>query len=122
KSNDARDDVWPAAAAQSLAGLIEVDTVESSGEAIAVALATDLAVGQDVDAGTLHVADRDLGGVVLGLLQKLFGDAPDLFCSAARWQSGVHLLAIYEAVELRIAAHHCGGYRVIIHFRERVGL
>jgi hypothetical protein len=43
-----------------------------------VALAPDLAVADDVDAGALHVPDGHDGRVVLGLLEQGLGDAPGL--------------------------------------------
>ena len=55
------------------AGLFGVDAVQRRGEPVGVALATDLPVGDDVDSGTLHVADCHDRGVVLGLLQYASG-------------------------------------------------
>ena len=55
--------------ASDLAGMLGVDAFQREGEAVGVALAADLAVGDDVDAGALHVADRQDGAVVLRLLQ-----------------------------------------------------
>ena len=50
------------------AGVVQVDPVERGGEAVGVALAAHLAVGDDVDAGAFHVADGDQGGIVLRFL------------------------------------------------------
>ena len=59
-------------------GVVVVDALERGGEAVGVALAAHLAVGDDVDAGALHVADRQQRRVVLRLLQIRLGDAPQL--------------------------------------------
>jgi hypothetical protein len=48
--------------------VVGVDPVERGGEPVRVALPADLAVGDRVDARTLHVADGHERGVVLGLL------------------------------------------------------
>ena len=65
-----------------VAGLVDVDALERGGEAVGVALAADLAVGDDVDAGPLHVADGDDGGIVLRLLEPRLGHAPDVHAHA----------------------------------------
>ena len=52
--------------------VVDVDAVERGGEAVRVALAAHLAVGDDVDAGALHVADREQRRVVLRLLEPGF--------------------------------------------------
>ena len=60
--------VFVARARLDVAGVGRVDALERGGEAVGVALAPHLAVGDDVDAGPLHVADGEQGGVVLRLL------------------------------------------------------
>ena len=64
--------------------LVVVDAVERGGEAVGVALAAHLAVGDDVDAGLLHVADGEDRGVVLRLLQIRLLHAPELVQAHAR--------------------------------------
>ena len=64
--------------ADHLAGVVDVDAVERGGEPVRVALAPDLAVRDDVDAGALHVADRDERSVVLRLLEECLGHAPQV--------------------------------------------
>ena len=64
-------------------GLGRVDALERGGEAVGVALAPDLAVGDDVDAGALHVADGEQGGVVLRLLQPGLGRRARCPCARA---------------------------------------
>ena len=72
---------WPERALTS-PGLADVDALERGGEAVGVAFAADLAVGDDVDAGALHVADRQDGGVVLRLFEPGLGHAPDVHAHA----------------------------------------
>ena len=50
--------------------VVDVDAFERGRETVGIAFAPHLAVGDDVDAGALHVADRDQRGVVLRLLEK----------------------------------------------------
>ncbi len=52
-----------------LAGIVDVDAVERGGEAVGIALAPLLAVGDDVEAGALLVADGEQRGVVLRALR-----------------------------------------------------
>jgi hypothetical protein len=56
--------------------VIRVDALERGGESVGVAFAADLAVGDDVDAGALLVADREQRGVVLRLIEPGRLDAP----------------------------------------------
>ena len=58
-ADDARHDGEAAGAVRRLAGIVEVDAVERGGEAVGIALAPLLAVGDDVEAGALLVADGD---------------------------------------------------------------
>src|SRR5260370_993302 len=66
-----------AAAAPDMAGVLAIDAVEREGKPVGITLAADLAVADDVDAGPLHVADREMGRVVLGLFEQRRWDAPD---------------------------------------------
>jgi hypothetical protein len=95
-----------------LAGTREVEPFERSGEAVGVALAPDLAVGDDIDAGVLHVADGEQRGVVLRLLEELGGNAPDLLHARARHDLGEHL-AVHQPVGLRVAADDGGRQEVL---------
>jgi hypothetical protein len=58
-----------ARARHDLAVVVEVEPVQRRGEAVGVALAPDLAIGQDVEPRLLLLANGDTGGVVLRLLQ-----------------------------------------------------
>ena len=75
-----------AGAAHDLAEPLAVDAVERVRELVRVAFAADLAVGDDVDAGALLLADRDERRVVLRLLEPLGRHAPDL---AARTRGAI---------------------------------
>ena len=87
--------------------LVVVDAVERGGEAVGVAFPAHLAVGDDVDAGALHVADRQQRGVVLRLRQIGLGDAPQLVHAHARHRVLEHG-AIDQPVRLWVAAHYGG--------------
>jgi hypothetical protein len=50
--------------------VVEVEPVQRRGEAVGIALAPDLAVGQDVEPRLLLLADGDAGGVVLRLFRN----------------------------------------------------
>jgi hypothetical protein len=75
-------------------GLVEVEAVERVRKAVRVALAPNLAVGDDVDSGFFHVADGQPGGVVLCLDEPLLVDPPELARRNARRQPTGQLLAI----------------------------
>src|SRR5258706_16395604 len=63
-------------AVQRLPGVVQVEPDQRRGEMVRVALPTDLAVTDDVQAGGLLLANRQPGGVVLGLGQMLRGGPP----------------------------------------------
>ena len=65
--DDARHRIGMARAIERGARVVEVHAVERGGEAVGVALAADLAVGDDVEAGLLLGADGQQRGVVLRL-------------------------------------------------------
>ena len=65
-----------AAAAEHRAGVLEIDALQRGGEAVRVALAANLAVGDDVQAGAFLIANGEQGGVVLSLFQPFRSDAP----------------------------------------------
>ena len=65
-------------------GIIGIDAVKRGRKAVGIAFAADFAVGDDVDAGAFHVADRDDGGVVLRFLQMLRRQPPHRMHARAR--------------------------------------
>ena len=68
-AGDARHRIGVTGAVERGAGIVDVDAFERGGEAVGIALAAHLAVGDDVEAGALLVADRNARGVVLRLIE-----------------------------------------------------
>ena len=77
-ADHARHRIGMAAAVERGAGIVDVDAVERGGEAVGVAFAADLAVGDDVEPGPLLVANGEQRRVVLRLLEIGLRDAPQL--------------------------------------------
>src|SRR5919109_1510345 len=102
RTDDARYYGARAGAVDGRAGVLDVDAGERGGEAVRVAFAPHLAVGDDVDAGRLHVANREQRRVVLRLLELFGRHAPDLGRAHAR-HLGAELGAVDEPVGLRVA-------------------
>src|SRR5262249_24539318 len=71
-------------------------------------LAPHLAVGDDVEAGALLVADRQQGRVVLRLVEELGRDAPQLFCAHARRKAAGELLAVDQPFGLGVGPDQRG--------------
>ena len=92
--------------------VVEVEPLERVREVVRVALAPDLAVGDDVDAGLLHVPHREHGRVVLRLIEPRLVDAPQLARGHARRQPPRELLAIDQPVGLWVAADDRGRERI----------
>ncbi len=67
-----------AGAVHDLGGMLVVDAVERGREAIGVAFPPLLAVGDDVEPGTLLVADREQGRIVLRFLELRLRNAPEV--------------------------------------------
>ena len=67
----ARHRVLMAAAIQRVARVVEVNAFQRRGEAIGIAFATDLAIGDDVEASGFLRADGEQGRVVLAPLQDI---------------------------------------------------
>ena len=91
-----------AAPVERRAGIVDVDAVERGGEAVRVALAAHLAVGDDVEAGALLIADREDRRILLRLLEPLRLDAPEFLRPHARRKAAGELLAVDQPVGLRI--------------------
>ena len=109
RADHSRHRVRMAGAVERRAGVVEVHPLERCREAVGVALAPDLAVRDDVDPRSLHVADRDHRRVVLRLLQQLWCDSPDLQRPRARWEPAPEHFPIDQPVRLRVAADHRRG-------------
>jgi hypothetical protein len=69
RPDDARREIRDATRSNEDARIVDVEPAEHGRDAVRVALAPDLAVGNDVDSGELKVAKREQGRVVLGLLE-----------------------------------------------------
>jgi hypothetical protein len=63
------------------AGIVDIDAFERGGEAIRIALAPPLPVGDDIETGALLVEDGDPGRVVLRLVEQFGRDPPQLPCA-----------------------------------------
>ena len=87
--------------------ILVVDAFQCRGETVGVAFAAHLAVGDDVDAGALHVAYGDEGGVVLGLLEPRLRNPPQLLQARARHDLAQHV-AVHQPVWLRVGADDGG--------------
>src|SRR6185369_8453790 len=68
-------------------------------------LAPHLAVGDDVEACPLLVADGDDRSVVLRLFEPLRGDAPEFPGTYAGWKALAEVFAIDQPVGLGVASH-----------------
>src|SRR5262245_15254211 len=86
----ARHDLARAVPPLDLGWIVDVDAAERVGEAVEVALAPNLAVGDDVDAGGLLHAYSLRRRIVLSFLEIRLLDTPDLFQSDARRRPGEH--------------------------------
>src|SRR5205823_3361026 len=86
-----------------LGGVLVVDAFQRRREMIGVTFPPHLAVSDDVDAGTLHVADGQQGGIVLRLLQVWLLHAPQLAETRAGHAFGEQR-TVDQPVGLRIGA------------------
>ncbi len=97
-----------AAAIQRRARIVEIDALERGRKSVRVALAADLSVGDDVEAGFLLRLDRHDGRIVLGLGQIRLGHAPQLARAHPRREAAGEALSIDQPVRLWIAADERG--------------
>ena len=86
------------------ARVLGIHPFERRGEPVGVALAADLAIRDDVHTRPFHVTDGEHRGVILGLLQQVGRDPPDLWCASPRRQPAAQLLAVDQPVRLGVAA------------------
>jgi hypothetical protein len=82
------------------AGVVDVDAFERSGEPVGIAFAPHLAVGDDVEAGALLVADGDQRGVVLRLVEKFRRNPPELLGAHARRKPAGEPLTVDQPIRL----------------------
>ena len=88
--------------------MLAVHALERGREPVRVALAPHLAIGHDIDAGALLIADRQHCRVVLRLLEPCLIHAPELARSRARRNDLGKPRAIDQPIRLRVAAHQGG--------------
>ena len=115
---------WPQRSS-AVPGIVDVDAFERGGEAVGIALAPHLAVGDDVEAGAFLVADGEQRGVVLRLVEKFRRDPPQLLGAHARRKAAGELLAVDQPVRLRVGADQRGrqqGQRHCVRLRSWPGL
>src|SRR5712692_5647257 len=101
-----RDDIRSAAPGKPLSRALRVDAAKRGGEAVRVALPPDLAVRDNVDAGALHVVDRDDRGIVLSLLEPGRVNPPHLASTHPRRHPLTKVFAIDQPVGLWIAPNY----------------
>ena len=88
-----------------LAGIVDIDAVERRRETVGIALAPHLAIGDDIDAGALLIADRQQRRVILRLFQEFRRDTPEIAEAHARRRDRAQALAIDQPIGLRVAPH-----------------
>ena len=97
-----------AAAIDGAAWIFHVDAVKRGGEAVGVAFAPLLAIGDDVEPGAFLIVNGDDGGVVLRRFELVGRDQPEIVRAHAR-----HLLRQLGAVDqpfgLRVGTDKRGG-------------
>ena len=112
-ADDARDRVGVAAAVERGAGIVDVDAFQRRREAVGVALAAHLAVGDDVEAGPLLIADGEERGVVLRLFEPFGRHPPQLQRPHPRREAAGELLPVDQPVRLRIRADERGRKQLV---------
>ena len=93
-----------AGAVERRAGIVDVDAFERGGEAVGVAFAPHLAVGDDVESGALLVVDREQRRVVLRLREVLRRHGPQFLGAHARRKTAGELFAVDQPFRLGVGA------------------
>src|SRR5205809_7535760 len=94
-----------ARAVERSAGMVDIDAFERGGEAVGIAFAPDLAVGDDVEASPLLRPDREQRGVALRLGEIGLGNPPQLFRAHARRKSPGAPFPVDQPSRARVAAY-----------------
>ena len=95
RADDARHDNGSARPPADSRRVVEVDPGECCRKAVRIAFAADLAVGDDVDAGAFHVADREHRRIVLRLFEKGAGTRQS---SCARTRTGGKWVSLSRSI------------------------
>ena len=103
RADHARHRVRPAGPPGHHRRVVDVEALERRREAVRVALAADLAVGDHVEPGALLREDRERRRVVLRPREVRLRDPPELLRPHPRRQRPAQLLAVDEPVRLRVA-------------------
>ena len=85
--------------------VVHVDAVQRRGEAVGIAFAPHLAVGDDVEPGFFLLLDGDDGGIVPRLLQQFGLHLPQFHGARARREASRQLGAVDQPVGLRVGAY-----------------
>ena len=96
-------------AVDGLSGAVDVDAVERGREAVRVALAADLAVGDDVESDALLLVHGEGDGVPLGFGEVLLVDPPQVVGADPHGQVAVESLPVDQPRRLGPAADERGG-------------
>ena len=102
-ADDPRHGVGMARSIERRSRVVEIDAVERRGKPVRVALAPDLAVGDDVEAGVFLGADGDERGVVLRVGEVRLRQPPQFLRAHARQKPPGELRAVDQPFRLRVA-------------------
>src|SRR5271166_1404853 len=97
------------AAADDRPRIVEVNAIESRGKPVGIALAANLAIGENVEARAFLIADSQNGRVVLCLFQPFGRDSPQLLRAHSRRHPLAEHLAVDQPVGLGIRSYQRGG-------------
>ena len=87
------------------AWIVDIDPLQCGGEAVRVAFAALLAVGNDIEAGSFLVADGKRVRIVLRLFQKFGSHAPQLPSPHAWRKAAGKPLTVDQPIRLRVGTH-----------------
>jgi hypothetical protein len=107
-SDDPRHGRRPARSPESHAVILDVHALERGREAVGIALAANLAVGDDVEPRLFLRANRHQRRIALRLFEIRLRDAPDVLRADAR-HAAAELRAIDQPFGLRETADEGGG-------------
>ena len=120
RADDARHDDGAAGAPHDVRRVVEIDPRKCGRKTVRIAFAADLAIGDDVDPGALHVADRQPRRIVLGRFEPGLGHPPQFLGAHPHRSLMGQLVAVDQPVGLRIAADHGGRKKGLGHGRGLV--